>query len=244
MTLDARLVRKAVAGDRDAFGKLVRNYQKPLHALIWRLIGDAANAEEIAQDVFVTAYQKLEQLKDASRFGGWLRSIALSRCRMWWRLRKRESRTVPIPLEDIAEADGSRSEAPAHEFERPLAVEPMIGRLPARLRTAALLCFMEGVSPAAAASILGLKPGTFRKRLHEARARLQREIVGTAERGFRMHLLPRDFAERCVCRCEKSRRHAALLEVRPMNKKVACGCGCAGAAKVRGKKRRRSKAKK
>ncbi|MBI5211702.1 MAG: RNA polymerase sigma factor [Elusimicrobia bacterium] len=246
MILDARLVGRVLEGDHDAFGLLVRQYQGPIHALIRHFTRNAAAADEIAQDAFVAAYQKLGQLEDASRFGGWLRAIALNRCRMWRRGQQRGAKTVPLSEEDGAGLEAARREAAGRDPERPLGIGAMIGRLPAKLQTAAMLCLDEELSPSAAASVLGLKPGTLRKRLHAARARLQRQIVETAQRELRMHLLPGDFAERCICRCEKSRREKPMREVRLMNKKVGCGCGCVGAAKARPRKKpgARTKARK
>ncbi|MBI5244517.1 MAG: sigma-70 family RNA polymerase sigma factor [Elusimicrobia bacterium] len=237
MILDAGLVGKTLEGDHGAFGLLVRKYQGPTHALIRHFTRDAAVTDEIAQDVFVAAYQKLAQLKDANRFGGWLRAIALNHCRMWRRSQKSGPRIVPLLGEESVGLEAARREAAAREPERPLGIESMIRRLPAKLQTAALLCLDEELSPSAAAAVLGLKPGTLRKRLHAARAKLQRRIVETAEQEFRMHLLPGDFAERCICRCEKSRREKPIREVRLMSKKVDCGCGCVGAGKDRPQKK-------
>jgi DNA-directed RNA polymerase specialized sigma24 family protein len=81
-------------------------------------------------------------------------------------------------------------------------IETLINELPDGLRAAAVLCFVEDVSPGAAASVLGLKPNTLRKRLFDARVRLQRQIVKKAEKELELHLLPNDFADRCVCRCQ------------------------------------------
>jgi len=241
--LDEALVEKALEGDRNAFGLLVRKYQRPTCALIRHLTRDAVAADEVTQDVFVDAYQKLGQLKDARRFGGWLRSIAMSHCRMWWRRQKRDAKNVPL-VEDSGKAEAREQESPAQDNETPLGIDSMIRRLPAKLQTAALLCFEKNLSPSAASSILGLKPGTLRKRLHMARSKLQRRIVERAEQEFRMHLLPNDFAERCICRCAKSRRLKSDTGGAQLNKKDNCGCGCGGnAAKSPPKEKRSSKKK-
>jgi hypothetical protein len=90
----------------------------------------------------------------------------------------------------------------------------MIQELPEGLRAAAVLCFEDELSPSTASAVLGLKPGTLRKRLHDARAKLQHQIVEKAEKEFRIHLLPKDFAKRYVCRCKKAQEEKAREDVR------------------------------
>ncbi|MHC4591069.1 MAG: RNA polymerase sigma factor [Planctomycetota bacterium] len=198
MADDAQLVEGALNGDRDAFGLLVRKYQAPTYALTFQRVGRRAVAEEITQDVFVAAYHKLDQLEDGARFGSWLRTIALRHCAMWHRSETGKPRPGRLP------ADLGPPQLAPLEGEEPLGVDGFIQELPEGMRAAALLCFEDELSPSAAAAVLGIKPGALRKRLHDARARLQRQIVEWAEKELRTHLLPKGFAERCVCRCEKA----------------------------------------
>lgn len=84
--------------------------------------------------------------------------------------------------------------------------------------------------------MLGLKAGTLRKRLHDARARLQRQITEKAERELLLHLLPKDFAERCVCRCrEADQLGKCRKEVITVGQKNDCDCGCKTATKSKQK---------
>ena len=82
---DGDLIQRTLDGDWDAFGGLVSRYQASTIALAMRQVGNAADAQDIAQDVFLIVYQKLRQLKHRDRFAGWLRSVTLRRCQMWWR---------------------------------------------------------------------------------------------------------------------------------------------------------------
>ena len=82
---DVALIRRTLDGDNTAFTQLVRKYQKPVHALVWRKIGDFHIAEEITQDTFLKAYQNLETLKEPQRFSSWLYVIATRRCVAWLR---------------------------------------------------------------------------------------------------------------------------------------------------------------
>ena len=141
MTDDAKLIEETLNGDREAFGLLIRKYQNPTYALVFQRIGSAPVAEEIAQDVFVTAYLKLGQLKDKSRFGAWLRSITLRRCAMWLRSQARKPSTHPLPA-DLAVVDPAGQGREAF-FD----VGALIRRLPEGLRAAAALCLEDELSP-------------------------------------------------------------------------------------------------
>ena len=94
---DVELIQRVLAGDETAFAELVNKYQKPVHALAWRKIGDFHIAEDITQDAFLKVYQRLDTLKDPNQFSGWLYVIATRRCYAW--LRKKRIRTQP--LEDV-----------------------------------------------------------------------------------------------------------------------------------------------
>ncbi|OGV64300.1 MAG: hypothetical protein A2498_16660 [Lentisphaerae bacterium RIFOXYC12_FULL_60_16] len=209
---DARLVQQTLAGDPEAFRGLVRRYQTPTYVLALSRVRNAVAADEIAQDAFVSAYQKLSQLKDRSRFAAWLRAITLRRCALWFRSGKQgqlenqlaeELTPDPAAANPASGADGGA-----------LGIAAMIERLPERLRVAALLCFDDELSPRAAAAVLGIKGGTLRKRLHDARARLHCEIIHKAIGEGQSHLLPRNFAERCVCRCVEGTRKDTGKEVK------------------------------
>ena len=87
---DDKLVQLTLEGDQDAFAVLVEKYQSQIHALAWRKIGDFHIAEDITQEVFLTAYQKLATLTHPDRFAKWLYVIANNLCVTW--LRKQAAR--------------------------------------------------------------------------------------------------------------------------------------------------------
>ena len=94
---DVALIRRILAGDEIAFAELVKRYQKPVHTLAWRKIGDFHIAEDITQEVFLKVYQGLRTLKDPHQFSGWLYVITANLCATW--LRKKRIQTQP--LEDV-----------------------------------------------------------------------------------------------------------------------------------------------
>ena len=97
---DVELIQRVLGGDENAFATLVRKYQKPVHALVWRKIGDFHIAEEITQDAFLKAYKELATLKKPHRFARWLSVIATRGCIAW--LRKKRLSTQS--LEDTSHA--------------------------------------------------------------------------------------------------------------------------------------------
>ena len=102
MESDADLIQSVLSGDDDAFTTLVRRYQKGVHALAWRRIGDFHCAEEIAQDVFLRAYKGLPKLKNRNRFPGWLYVITNLRCNSWLEKNKPLTESIDdIPAAEI-----------------------------------------------------------------------------------------------------------------------------------------------
>ena len=85
---DIELIQRTLAGDETAFGFLVDKYKGAVHALAYRKLGDFQLAEEIAQDTFLAAYEKLGTLRNRARFPGWLYVIASRLCLMWQRKNK------------------------------------------------------------------------------------------------------------------------------------------------------------
>ncbi|OGS52488.1 MAG: hypothetical protein A3K19_03480 [Lentisphaerae bacterium RIFOXYB12_FULL_65_16] len=221
---EAVVIQKILQGDRESFTQLVAKYRAPVIALAFNRIGNAADAQEIAQDAFVAAFQRLPKLRDQNRFGAWLRSITLRLCAMRWRSVKRRPEMQSLP------DDHEVPDFASLTSESPFAFEALFRDLPSGLRAAAVLCFEDELSPSAAAAVLRITPTALRKRLYDARARLQRRIVEKTERELQLHLLPKDFAERCICRCGRAvpRKEVTTMAAK---KNCGCGCGCSGTRK-------------
>ena len=100
---DAQLVNQFLTGNENAFTTLVKKYQKSVHALAWRKIGDFHIAEELTQDTFLKAYQKLPTLKNPNQFAGWLYVIADRLCIDWHRKQK-------PPIESLETTSGEEIE--------------------------------------------------------------------------------------------------------------------------------------
>ena len=102
---DAQLVNRCLSGDENAFTVLVKTHQKNIHALTWRKVGDFHIAEELTQDTFLKAYEKLATLKNPNQFAGWLYVIADRLCIAWHR--KQKPRMESLETTSEAEIDGS-----------------------------------------------------------------------------------------------------------------------------------------
>ena len=93
-TDDVVLIRRVLAGDETAFAELVKKYQKPVHTLAWRKIGDFHIAEDITQETFLKVYQGLHTLKDPHQFSGWLYVITANLCATWLRKKTDTNATI------------------------------------------------------------------------------------------------------------------------------------------------------
>ena len=232
---DSTLVGSVLAGNVEAFGPLVTRYQEAVYAQAWSVVRDFAAAEDVAQEAFITAYRRLSELRAPSAFAAWLRRIAANTARMW--LRKKSRREGPGEMDEM-EAPGEPPGAGLREE-----VGAILASLPEKKREAAILCYRDGLSRKDAARFLGIREATLRKRLYDAKRVLQRRIVAAAQRNLAEHLLPTDFAQRCVCGCKRA-LEAQRKEVMSMTtKKSHCGCGCLSAGKRRARGKAQSKPK-
>ena len=176
-TTDVDLIHRVLDGDDTAFTELVNKYHKPVHALVWRKIGDFHIAEEITQDTFLKAYQELAKLKKPQSFASWLYVIAANNCSTW--LRKRRLSTEPFEDAHLQEAtysgyvvaENERTEA---EAQREV-VKALLAKLQESERTVITLYYFSEMSSAEIGAFLGVSANTVRSRLRRAQQRLKRE---------------------------------------------------------------------
>ena len=179
-TNDADLIQHILDGDQGAFTALVNKYQKSVHALVWRKIGDFHIAEEITQDVFLKVYKRLSTLKRRDHFPGWLYVIATRHCIAW--LRKKQLPTKSLDamstteLEEIcySQYEADRDEEAAIEHRREI-VKHLLQKLPESERTVVTLYYLAEMTGEEISVFLGVSPSTVRSRLHRARERLEKE---------------------------------------------------------------------
>ena len=142
---DVALVTAALSGEPETFGPIVERYQDAVFAVALARLRNFADAEDIAQEVFVEAFEHLGRLSDPSRLGAWLRSIAIHRCIDHLRQR-RES----VGLEEIAEqveATSSNPHTVAEQQELRAQVMAAIGQLSKKQRETTTLFYVNGSLP-------------------------------------------------------------------------------------------------
>ena len=178
--IDVELIHRVLDGDDNAFEILVKKYQKPVHALVWRKIGDFHIAEEITQDTFLKAYQELSTLKKPQSFGSWLYVIAANRCSSW--LRKKRLRTQSIEETSSAQLEKAtysgyiteENERTAVETQREV-VKNLLAKLQESDRTVITLHYFGDMSAAEISAFLGVSVNTIKSRLRRAQQRLKQE---------------------------------------------------------------------
>ena len=177
---DAQLIHDILSGDDTAFSTLVEKYQKGVHALVWRKIGDFHHAEEITQDTFLRAYQKLRTLKNHNQFAGWLYVIA-NRCCITW-LRKQKPAMQSLENTSVKEIDRlnyqryvSEQLETASIERRSTIVEKLLEKLPESERTVVTLHYLGEMSTKEIGRFLGVSVNTIHSRLYRARNRLRSE---------------------------------------------------------------------
>ena len=177
---DAALIQRVLDGDETAFSALVGKYQRSVHALAWRKIGDFHIAEDITQDTFLKAYQSLSTLKEPRSFASWLYVITANQCKAWFRKNRKWTRA----LENTSGAQlgkAAYSEYVIAENERMTAethrevVKKLLAKLQESDRTVITLYYLGGMTYEEISKFLGVSEATIRNRLYRARHRLKKE---------------------------------------------------------------------
>ena len=166
-------VLRAQAGDMSAFEELYRSHLGRVYALCYRMAGDATLAEELAQDVFVRAWQRLGTFRGDSAFGSWLHPLAVNVALSERRTRRRRTARF-VATDDPAafERPPDRSRAPDPGFD----LEKALATLPPGAKAVFVLHDVEGYRHDEIAEMTGVATGTSKAQLHRAR-RLLREAL-------------------------------------------------------------------
>ncbi len=172
---DKALVLAVFAGDKAAYGKLYDRYAPLVRAVCYDMTGNLADAQDLAQDVFMRAYEKLSHLRDPARFGKWLVGIARLRCKEWRRQRLR-SQNRNVGLND---AQAAASNPP--DNSRIELLQKMITTLPEKERLALHTFYLQGNSADNVRRIMGLSRSGFYRVLERARKRLERLLISEQE---------------------------------------------------------------
>lgn len=176
MTDEATIIQHVLEGDAESFGLLVERYERPVVRMIRNVTGDMQMCEDLAQDVFLTAFANLKTFDPArSEFSTWLLTIA--RNKSINALKKKRPRLLAAPPEPLDAGSPLEALTQQEAFAR---LDRALMSLPRRQRQAFVLIECEGLSYEQAARIEAARPGTIKSRVHRAKTRLA-DVLQTIE---------------------------------------------------------------
>jgi len=184
--LDRADMQRLATGHDAALNDLMERHATPVFRFLCRMLGNEDDANDVAQETFVRVFQARERFRTTEKFSAWLFTIAanLARNQIRWRTRhpnvslEAESGSAAEPLANVLPAKEATPNEQAVKLERAAAVRAAVGRLPADLREAIVLCEWEEKSVAEAAAILEATPKAVESRLYRARQNLREELKG------------------------------------------------------------------
>lgn len=168
---DAQLVKRVLEGDAKAFEDLFHRYQALVYRQAWSLVGNHEQAEDMVQEVFTTAYQNLDRLRDPVAIGKWLCTITRNRCINM--LRKKKVKT--ISLDRLSEVGFEPAMPPAEEdlnSEQMALIRQLLSKLPLAYQEIVHLRYNQDFSYQKLADYLDISMGAVKSRLFHARQAL------------------------------------------------------------------------
>ncbi len=177
---DKSLIEACRAGDTEAFGILVSQYQDRLYPTVFRLTGCAEEAQDLLQDAFLRAFEKLDHFHGDSSFYTWVYRIAVNltlsnrrRKRLSVSLQQGREGNSSEPAADVEESDPS---LPLERAERDRLIQEALGSLAPDHRAVVVMKEFDGLHYEEIGAILGIPVGTVRSRLHRARCELRERL--------------------------------------------------------------------
>lgn len=188
MKTDAELVAGALKGSQDAYRELVKRFERPVYSLIVRMVQDSATAEDLAQEVFVKAFRRLNTYDPQWKFSSWLFKIAHNTTID--HLRRSVPETVPLEVEEddagghrgslaavLADETTEDPRAAAERRDLARSLERAISSLRPEYRQAVLMFYAHGASYQDICEVTGLPLGTVKTNLHRARKELAQAMT-------------------------------------------------------------------
>jgi RNA polymerase sigma factor (sigma-70 family) len=175
---DHELVERARGGDGAAYATLVRDHEETAFRIAYVICGNAADAEEAAQEAFLKAYRALGRFRTSEPFRPWVLAIVANEAR---NRRRSAGRRAALVLRAAGEGRPSGEAAPSPEAallagERRTRLLAALGELDERDRTVIACRYLLDLSEAETAAALGVRPGTVKSRLSRALERLRKEV--------------------------------------------------------------------
>ncbi|MBK8549621.1 MAG: RNA polymerase sigma factor [Ignavibacteria bacterium] len=168
---DFKLVEQAIGGSNEAFKELFMKNVTRVHSLCLRISADVQIAEDLTQEVFIKAWEKLNTFKFESKFSSWLHSIAVNQFLMHLRSDKRNTEKVSELNKEVFQSIDSK---PPEDFR--IDLQKAVDKLPGQARTVLVLHDIEGYKHSEISEMMGIQTGTSKAHLHKARKILRKEL--------------------------------------------------------------------
>ena len=184
---DEALIRLVQNGDEEAFAQLAARHSSRIWHMVVLNSRQIRDAEEIFQDIWVAVWENISNLREVSSFGAWLRKIAYTTCRRYYTANTRTRGEILQSAEQLAETIDRDVLARFREMELRAAVTEAVHHLPEKVRTVAVLYYLEMWTVKEIATELNMAVGTVKTRLSQIRAHLREEFgVEEVKRGRTM----------------------------------------------------------
>lgn len=176
---DRTLIQKAVDGDVDALGRLLREHDDRMRAVAYRMLGSRAAMDDALQAAYLNAFRGLPRFRAEADFGTWLHRIVVNAC---YDLLRKDGRRAEVSLQALPEPEAVESvESIEEQLVLGRQLHEALASLPQEFRAAVVLVDGEGLSYADAAEVLGVERGTVASRLNRARSILRERLACTEE---------------------------------------------------------------
>ncbi|MCS6283904.1 MAG: sigma-70 family RNA polymerase sigma factor [Nitrospira sp.] len=177
---DAQLVARSLKQDHEAFGQLIDRHATVIVNLAYRMVGNRAEAEDLAQETFLSAFKALSTFRADSKFSTWLYRIASNKCKDWLRVKRPGQAQQDVDVEEMLDVHVAEERTPEQLLSQQqvaLELERAIQRLPPLYREAFILKHVEGLSYEEMQEILGVNGDTLKMRVYKGRVQLSRELA-------------------------------------------------------------------
>jgi len=183
--IQEEVIQSCKAGNEEAFGEIVLRSQKKVFNIAYRMLGNKEEAKDVAQEVFLSVYASIKDLREEAKFGAWLTQITINHCRNRWKYLERrkyfksESLDDPIETEDgeIPRPIYDPSDNPETLYEKRMiqeAIQRGLLKLKEEQREMIVLKDLQGLSYEEIGELFQLPIGTVKSKLHRARMDLKR----------------------------------------------------------------------
>ncbi len=177
---DAQLVARSLNQDHEAFGQLIDRHAATIINLAYRMVGNRAEAEDLAQESFLAAFKALQTFRADSKFSTWLYRIASNKCKDWLRTKRPGQGHYDMDVDDALDHHVAEERTPERLLSQQQVAQELelaIQRLPPLYREAFVLKHVEGLSYDEIEAILGVNSDTLKMRVYKGRLQLSRELV-------------------------------------------------------------------